>query len=771
MNSRLPALAFCFSAAVGVSISASAQIEALRNADDQYIQGLRDSEMAELLERFSEIDPPEDPIAKLALDVSLKEFVASDLLKRATAASQTQDFVEANRLFMESRGTYEGLLAAQRQLIADNPQDERLPIWQTDFAEMLINRYLGRYFQNVMWHYEFGAPSAEQTEVYEKTMIEALQVMMDASNRLSELPNRRGVDAELTAKLEEMQILYKLEDYTAINSPYWLAHAAHGITLLPDNHDYYTNGNLVRGQRPEAGAEKTRLRNRVVDECSGALENDERTKLTAKLLSGKTLVRSKNFDDIEDGVDLLDDVISGSPGTIQGYMATLAKAYGRWNGGELDIAEPILEGMGDHEYVKGDGTIVSRLLAADLHFRILDDEAAKAPANQRQAKVAEAYEKSYIPLIDGPDGRFKSVLFARWAAEVGDDVDPMMLPATVRMGIGEQLTNEGMGKAQFAIKTSMQPVPAIPTEEEQWRAALNGQVEDARTLLNRAIKFNDTLTAIDAEPGPLLARGLFNLGTCQYWLAEIEKALKDDKNIGWQPYFRVAKTWLSVAQRVPDSEQAEGALAFAINLLLPMDNALNKDNIKEPDVRLAYKEAFLLINERWPAGKEANNNRLYAGFHLFEKVGDLDMAAQVYNGLPNTHRDFYQSKRQMVYAMHRSYRGQSDKLRLMVATQPLSTPPDGLTPQQVEEYERKKLLWQQQHDTIKEDITRKRDAIVEEAEIVMIDAKNAAENERDNPKRFSAVTAMGACRVVLAGMDADAGDTDKAMDFIPALPG
>ncbi|MEM9346091.1 MAG: hypothetical protein AAGB26_05695 [Planctomycetota bacterium] len=760
---RLPLISTAAAAVLGSAMPAAAQIEALRNGDDQYIQGLREQGMSDLLLRFSEVDPPEDPIARLALDVSLKEFIASDLLARATQASQTQDFAQANQLFLESRETFEGLLAAQRQLIADNQDDERLPIWQTDFAEMLIDRYLPRYFQNVQWHYEFGHASAEQKQAFEDAMVEALQVTMEASNRLSVLPNRRGNEEGLTSKLEEMQILYKLEDYTSINNPYWLAHAAHGVSLLPDDHAYFAAGDRVRGQLPTAKQEKSRLRNRVVDECSAALAQDERTMLTAKLLSGKTLVRSDDIDDIDDGVEIyLEPVIAESPGTHHGYLATLGKAFGRYNGGEQDIAETILNGMGNHQYVQADATVVSRLLAADMLFRILMIE-----AEDNSAKVAEAYEKAYIPLIDNDDDpRFKQVLFTRWADEVGDDQDPAALPATVRMGIGEQLTSQGGGQAQMAVQAAMQAPPAIPAEAERWRAQIAQQLADAEEILDRAVVFNTTLTGDEIEAGPVLARGLFNLGTNQYWLAELAKMQKEDRNIGWQPYFEVCKTWLSVAVRVPEADKAEEAITFTIGLLLPMDLALNKDSIREPEVRAVYKEAFELINERWPQAEAAHNNRLYAGFHLFEKNGGLEEAAEVYGALPSTHRDYFQAKRQMVYALHRNYRSQSDRLRLMKATQPLNTPPDGLNAQQIEEYNKKKELWQQQHDAISEDITRKRDLIIEEAELVMIDAEDVAENARETTLRFAAVTARGACRVVLAGMEADQGNTDKAMDSL-----
>ena len=760
MNTRLPRIATSVLLAGSFSLPVCAQIDAIRKLDDQYIQSLREQGMSDLLQRFSETDPPEDPIAKLALDVSLKEFVANDQLARAARASEVQDYRQANELFLQSRESFEQLLAAQRKLIADHPDDERMPIWQTDFAEMLIDRYLPRYYQNVLWHYEFGQPSDEQKAVYESAMVEALVMTMDAANRLSELPSRVNASATLRGELEEQQIWFKLEDFTKINNPYWLAHAAHGVSLLPDDHAYFAAGNQVRGQRAGAKAEKKRLRDRVIDECSGALETDDRTELTAKLLSGKTLVWSDDIDDIDDGVELLEEVIGQSASTQHGYLATLGKAVGRWNGGELEITDSILKGMGSHQYVQADPTVVSRLLAADLHFTILEKE-----AEGDQAKIAAAYETAYIPLIDGPDDRFKPVLFNRWAEVVDDDTDPSVLPATVRMGIGEQLTNRGAGQAQLAVQASLQAKPAIPAELKRWEAEVGKQIEEAKILLNRAARFNTTLVGEEMEAGPVLARGLFNLGTNEYWLAELEKALNDGQ-LGWPPYFKVARTWLSVAQRVPDAEQAEPGIMFTINLLLGIDNALNKDSIREPGVRAAYKEAFELINERWPQSETAQNNRLYAGFHLYEKVGDLEQAAEVYNALPSTHRDYYQAKRQMIYALHRSYRGQSDKLRLMIATKPLNNPPEGLNAQQIKTFNEGKALWQQQHDAISEDITRKRDLIVEEAELVMIDAEDEAENASQPAQRFAAATAFGAGRVVLAGMEADAGNTDKAMDML-----
>lgn len=751
---------------IGLALPVAGQIQALRNADDQFVQGLREQGMSDLLDRFSESDPPEDPIAKLALDVSLKEFVASDLLARATQASQAQAFAQANQLFLESRKTFEKLLDAQRQLIADHPDDERMPVWQTDFAEMLIDRYLPRYYQNVFWHYEFGEPSAEQKEAFESAMVEALQATSDASYRLDVLASRVGSDPKLRPKLEEMQIWFKTRDYTSINTPYWFAHAAHGVSLLPEDHAYFASGNRVRGQKSGAVDEKERLRGKVFDACTtGALPRDGRTKLTVNLLAGRTLVHSSDIDDIDDGVDLLDKVIGDSADTYHGFLATLGKAVGRNNGGEPDIMLAILKGMGSHPYVQNDPTVVSRLLAADLLFRLLD-EAAKGDL----AKTEEAYEKAYLALIENDDDpRFKQVLFTRWASSVGEEIDPLTLPAAVRMGIGEQFTSQGGALAQAAVALSMQPVPAIPAQAQQHREQVQAQVAQARAMIERAVVFNKTLVGDEMEPGVLLGRGLFNLGTNMYWLAELDKALLDDEGklrFSWERYFEVCKIWYEMASRVPEDAKAEQAISYSIGLLLNMDLNINKESIVEPELRAVYQEAFELVNERWPQAQAAHDNRLYAGFNLFEKSGDLQKAAEIYGALPNNHRDYFQAKRQMVYALHRDYRGQADKLRLMISTKPLSTPPAGLTAEQIEAYNRELDLWQQQHDALQEDILRKRDLIIEEAELTMIDAEDVASNDRNPALRFAATTALGACRVVLAGMEADQGNSDQAMDML-----
>lgn len=741
--------------ALAVGSPAVGQIKALRNSDDQFIQGLREQGMSDLLGRFVDTDPPQDPIARLALDVALKEFVADDLYTRAGQASEAQNYDEAVALLNQSRDTFKQVLAAQEQLIADHAEDERVPLWQTDYAEMLLYRYLPRYYQDVNWVYEFGMPSAEQREAFEDAIVKAFKATDDAVFRLGLLINRVGANPELQQQLEEQGIWYKLLDYQQINAPYWQAQAAHGVSLLPNGHPYFS-AKIVRNQKTTSAIEeKMRLRDLVVESLGFKLMKDERTTTTAKLFSGRTLVWSTDRNVINEGVDeFLEDVIAQAADTPQGYIATLSKAVGRWQGGEVDVALEILRNMERHPYVRADGSTTSRLLAADLQFRILMAQAKDALPDQKQAKIAEAYETAYVPLVDKEDDpRYRYLLFERWAKSVSDSDDPAMFPPMVRMGIGEQLTQQGSYAAQLTLQAKAGPEPVIPAEADRWLEQLNAQRAKADELLARAAKFNQTLIGEEMQ-GPVLARALYNLAWNTYWRAELKHAFEPEK-YSWKPYYEAATYWLAIGQRAPDAAKTQESLTIALNLLVGMDVEFNSPEILEQEVRASYRSAFELLIERWPQLDVVHNNRVYAGFHLYEKLGEWEMAIAVYRGLPRPHQDYFQARRQLLFVLQRQYREMTDRLLYLKATEPSSDPPRGADDKAKEAHAQLVRDWQVEHDTLDENLTRVRDDIIEEATVIQLDADDEVKNADDIARRFTAATAMGAAKVVLAGVLAD----------------
>ena len=754
-----------FVLALGCVWSSCAQVDILRNSDDQFIQDLREQGMSDLLKHMIETDPPKDPINRLVADVNLKQFIADDLLARASEANMNGQTEEAIALFNQSRQTFDQVIAAQKKLVEDHDDDERIPLWQTDLAEMLIDRYLPRYYQNIAWHYEFGIPNPEQAKVFEDSVVLALKVTSDAAYSMGLLANRVGADEELRNKLEEMGIWFRLDDYRRINGPYWFGHAAHYVSLLPDDHAYYQAGNIVRGQQADVLIEKNRLRNRVVDAFAGPLSTDPRTELTAKLISGRTLVWSNKVADNDDGIDLyLEEVIQKGDGTARGFLAKLGKAVGRWKAGELDTAEEILGGMPKDKYVRADGSGVARLLSADLLFRILTAEAKKAVPSKQPALIAAAYEKAYIPLIGSDqDPRFRNILFERWAADVGDDADPTTLPATVRMGIGERLPQQGGGLAQEVMGLVATPAPAVPSEVEAHNAEIKTKHDSAKALLEKAAVFNKTLVGDDMQ-GTVLANGLYNLGMNKYWLAKLATVYDPKAASRFEPFLEAYKLWVDVADRAPEADRAQNALVFAVGLLQGMDIFFNAKGIQQVEVRDTYARAFDLLDKKWPTLEIAHNNRVYAGFQLYEKTGDFDRAIKVYRALPPEHKDYFQARRQMIYVMQRDYRQNTGQLQLLEATAPNEDPPPGANAQEIEKVKQARIAWEKQRDAVLDTLTRQRAEIVDDAELIEIDAEDQLKRGGSNAIRFTAATALAAARVVLSGMLADEGKTKKSLE-------
>lgn len=748
------ALAFCASPTL-------AQLKSLRTADDQFIQGLREQGMSDLLGHFEKVFPPEDPIALLALKVANNEFLADDQLRRASEANANGDVQQAIDLFNQSKAAFEQVLAAQRQLVTDHADDDRIPLWQTDYAEMLLDRYLPRYHRNVAWAYEFGQPLPEEAAAFESAMVEALVATQDAYRAFDMLMVRAGQDAKLRPKLEEMGVWYTLQDYRRLNGPYWFGMAAHGVSLLPDDHSYFKDKPLGNVQKADPAAEKERLRDRVLNAFAGALENDDRTKLTATMMPGRSYVWSSKVSNIDIGIeDHLEEVIKQSADSQQGYLSTLSKAAGLWNtkdANERKTALEILEGMDRHPYVRADGTVVSRLLAADLMFKLLNKQASEALPSKQPELIAKAYERAYVPLIENDeDTRFKNILFDRWASTVKDSDDPSKLPATVRMGIGERLTQQGGALAQQVAAT---PLPNIPAQLAQWKQ----QKEQAAQVLTRAKRFNETLTG-EGLAEAVLGRGIYNLGMNLYWLAELEKAANSGQ-IGWEPYLEPAKLWISVATRAQSFAKAEEALQFGTGLVWGMDNQQNSQAVLNVDIREQYKKAFELFNLNWPQNPMCHDNRLYAAFHLYEKQGDLDKAVEVYRLLPPGHRDYFQAKRQMVYAMHRSYKRNANELRVHNAIKPPAAELNA-TQQQKDKLAKNLVEWETKRDALVETLDRQSEAIVEEAELLALDAEEGIGRGRDPGEKFAAATAKGAATVVLAGMDTDKGRTNAALEML-----
>lgn len=743
------------------------QIEALRQHDDQFIQGLREAGMPELLGRFVEqVDEDAlDPVARQQLIIAQREFAATERFQRAVEASGV-DPAAAEALFLESREAYEGLLAAQEKMITDNPQDERVPIWQTDLAAMLLDVYLPTYFNNAAWFYEFGVGTPEQAEAYERSVVLALELSASARDRIERLTGRLSSDGgDLRAKLEEMNIYFKLrQDYGQRRTPYWFAHSAYYVALLPQSHAYYqTVGNNpnVPHQGNTAELERTRLLEQAEIIGTGSLLNDPEVGTSMRLLAGRAMVGYGSVDRADEGVDgYLEAVITGSADTWQGFLASLGKARGRAVAGEVDTAMDILSGMDKHTFVSqqlNNGNMYPRLIAADLMHRMLLAPAEQARGEDRRLLLADAYEQPYMALInDDPADQFAPFLYRRWSQQVGPGEDPVSLPPMVRMGIGQIKTGQGGGLANQLVFLAQNdpltnyPIPADRDRESQRRAEMKAQAE---AELARGAAFNETLVGEETEP-PLRATALMNLGFCKYYLAELAKYYDGEQSI--DPYFAAAQLWATIGVELPDTAQAEQATQYAVTLLQQFDQLSNTgpEGVTNTEQRDAYRRAIDVMYEYWPRNDTAHALRVYTGFFVYELSGDLDDAIEVYRGMPSEHPDYFEARRQMILAMQKVYDTLSDERRQMELTGATGDNPDA---QQIHE----RGLAQRA-----EDLARMRRELLETAERLEFTALDEYEQAEDPRRRFSAATARGGALVAIAAMESDEGDADRALDLL-----
>ena len=322
------------------------------------------------------------------------------------------------------------------------------------------------------------------------------------------------------------------------------------------------------------------------------------------------------------------------------------------------------------------------------------------------------------------------------------------------MGIGEQLTQQGGGLVSLITQTVSAPPPAIPADAQRWQEQLEAQRQQATAILDRAVLFNQTLIGDDMQ-GPVLARGLYNLGLNKYGQAELDRIFFRQGNADPVKYQDVAELWLKVGERVPEAAQAKDALIYAMSLMSGQDQHWNKDTVTQPRVRRIYKGAFELLNANWPQEAPVHNQRVYAGFYLYEKPGDFDQAVAVYGALPRDHREYFQARRQLIYVLQRRFRKLADAKLLLESTKPADDAPAEA-----------RNKWEVDKAQVLEDLERLRGDVVEEAELVILDAEDVVEAGRDPKQQFDAATALGASTVVLAGVHVEAGETAKALELL-----
>ena len=602
---RMPFLA---AACIGLTLWTSAGLAQVANLDQStLIDALTDEGMNELLLHLIETEPPDDPVVQAQIEI----------------AQHRLRYADGNLPRDQQLHAFDQALNRLRKLIADLPEHEQRPLWQTDLAEMLLVEYLGVIHQNASEFYQFGIPTAEQTQAVEDAAVEALELTTAASLQLFQLQTTLPRQSDHVEKRVNTGLWTRMmDDYGEKRTPFFLGQASQLVATLPDDHPYFRRPNPhIPDRRDAADEEKKRLvahARQLLQPFVDDTSDQTGIRIPALSLIGRALLA---IDEPDAAMQSLQAVITANRDDLFDLVAHLAAARANQIKGRFPTALDQLTAMEDHPLLKR--TLLYRLLVVDAQHRVLLAQADHAPANQRQAALTVAYQP-YLNLLDSPSlgddaAALRNFIFQRWAATLPPDQDPGSVPPVVRMAIGEMERIQGQNLAVESEKTGSDAL-----------------MQQANRHLDRSIRFNQTLTGDDIPPS-IRAQAMFNLGMAQY--------LADPRNLG--NILGATSAFVKLADRMPDQPQAEEAIGYAMSLL----RALHQLDQRPAGVDDAYREAAEVLFAKYPSSAAADNERLYYGYYVLVSAGRYVDAVDMLTTLPAYHPDYLAAQREALFAL------------------------------------------------------------------------------------------------------------------------
>lgn len=621
--------ASCFPVFLIYAVAASAQVGNLDKGT--LIDGLAEQGMSEILLHLVETEPSDDPAIDAQVRVAQQRIAYQRLADRALVlrapGATPEDLALAEQLDADSRVAFDAMLTSTRQLIESHYDHEQRPIWQTDLAEALLVTWLQEVHGYAGRFYEFGVVDDTQREAFIEGVAEALAQLTDADLRFFELQSSlpRQDEAAHQRRVNSGLWTRMIDEYWRKRTAFYLANAAYLATLLPDDAAYYQslgdNPKLPQqAKTPEAE------RKRLLDQAATKLEpfvndaSDEAgVRMPSLALAGRVEVARG---DVDPAVrDLFEPVIGDRQGNLADIDANLGKANAlalRRRVAGLDM----LRALQTHPVAETDPRF--RLLLVDNMHRLLLEEAAKAPADERAAAMARAYEP-YLELLNSRDvppavrDYLRFTVYNRWAQGLDPDDDITALPPAVRMAIGQIATTEGQNGTIEAQETGDETLLA-----------------EARESLGQSVRVNQTLIG-DEIPPNIRAQAMYNLAISRYWLAP------DDVN----ELLGAATVLVDVAEDSPSHPVAELAITDGMSLL----RVLYEQAPGVPGVIDTYRRGARVLFKSFPTSAAADNERAYYGLMVQQQGGDYEAAIATYAAVPFDHPTYFDAQRETLFAL------------------------------------------------------------------------------------------------------------------------
>ena len=626
-NRRIPLAAtlplFGFLALSLFSSTASAQVSRLDKG--KLIDALQREGMSELLLHLVEVEPPKDPVEAQLITIAQLRLKVDELTAQAQDAAA--DPATREQLLAQRNQRFEELLTAWQTLITSHNDHEQRPIWQTDFAELLIDTYLLGIHLNACEFYDLGVPTKEQRAAFERAIPLALENLIDADQRFYDLSNVLPREANHSERINSGLWARMTEEYYGFRTPYYLGQVAYYAALLPDDHAYYQ----ALGKNPKlpfqaktAGEEKTRLLDLCLSKYQPIAEDPSNRRETAKLIAqafrGRAMIKRGQA---AEAIAVLDGVINANKGDLTHLVANLAKGRAMAAAGQGLAAMDHLTRVEFHPLAQQ--SLYVGLLVVDQEHQVLlkltPDSAYDPYLNFLADKSLSEEQKAGLRLT----------IYNRWAASIPDGADLSKQPPVVLAAIGELARIEGQGlwnEARIANESGR-----TQDAEQLYQQA------DAR--FDRAVRTLETLLKRDNLDSKVLAKGQYNLAYAKYF-----KDAADPNNL-----LVVAKLWTDMAEANPEAPEAVDAVGNAVVALAP----IFESGVGPPGTRDAFVRAAELLFEKFPQSPQAHNVRVFYGFKVLLPAGEYAKAAELFKGVPPGHPGYADARREWVLALQQAY--------------------------------------------------------------------------------------------------------------------
>ncbi len=567
------------------------------------------------------ISSRQDVINQLLLDYAAKQAQAA----RQTYPRLTEDL---RRAAFED---FHKAMAQRQELIKDYYDNDQRPLWQTDLAQQQLIDDLQLNHDNANDFYEFGIPSIQQRDVFEMLVPQALAELSDADLRLSQEESDLPKQPDHVAKRVNTGLWERMNQYFNLRVPYYLAHAAYYAALLPDSASCYHNlGNAaIANQPPTPAQERAHLLALAIaklDPIIKAPEDPYQVRRPAICLTARALIAGGNFDQ---AVALLDPLTKDGADDRTNLLARLAKAQAL----ESNSNPASLEVLADTRHLPWiKQNLLFNLLVADATHRILLRRAQNAPANDRAAAVALAYQP-YRELLDDPDlgakaGPLQDFIARRWESSISPGQDMSNLPGMMVAALGQVARSRGQNLMDQAATQK------DASEASRLRA-------QGKENLDRAVSLNAELLRRKDLTSSVKAQAMFNEAVAIYYLNPRES----------NRVIRCSRILTDLADQMPDQKLSEPAITNAVGLLHYLLGA----SPRSPDVLTDYRRAVEVLMAKYPATKAAMDERLYYAAEVLAPEGELTRAVEILRIIPAGHPDYFPARCALLDCLERQY--------------------------------------------------------------------------------------------------------------------